>query len=184
MPEKKERYDAFAVPRNFGEDGISFNGLSRRNLAEGCILAVASGYPILFYLQADLSFRIILICFVSLPLFFIGLIGYGGESLSQFLVTVIRFIFRRRQLRYYIDAGEPEPPKKKGWQRIKAFFQKKMKTPYVTRDSKQRKTGLFQICWIGCFFLDLGKRRRHQRMNHLQNPKAGKSTIWHRSFFR
>lgn len=30
MPEKNERYDAFAVPRNFGEDGISFNGLSRR----------------------------------------------------------------------------------------------------------------------------------------------------------
>ena len=38
MTEKKEQYDAFAVPRNFGEDGISFNGLSRRNLAEGCIL--------------------------------------------------------------------------------------------------------------------------------------------------
>ena len=46
MAEHKEQYDAFAVPRNFGEDGISFNGLSRRNLAEGCILAAGSGYPI------------------------------------------------------------------------------------------------------------------------------------------
>ena len=59
MPEKNERYDAFAVPRNFGEDGISFNGLSRRNLAEGCILAAATGYPIAFHLSADLSLRII-----------------------------------------------------------------------------------------------------------------------------
>ena len=116
MPEKNERYDAFAVPRNFGEDGISFNGLSRRNLAEGCILAAATGYPIAFHLSADLSLRIILLCFVSLPLFFIGLIGYGGESLSQFVVTVVRFLFRRR-LRYYIDTGEPEPPKVKGWKR-------------------------------------------------------------------
>lgn len=70
MPEKNERYDDFAVPRNFGEDGISFNGLSRRNLSEGCILAAATGYPIAFQLSADFSLRIILLCFVSLPLFF------------------------------------------------------------------------------------------------------------------
>ena len=81
MAEHKEQYDAFAVPRNFGEDGISFNGLSRRNLAEGCILAAGSGYPIAVLLPVDLSLRIILLCFVSLPLFFVGLVGYGGESL-------------------------------------------------------------------------------------------------------
>ena len=122
MSEKKEQYDAFAVPRNFGEDGVSFNGLSRRNLAEGCILAAATGYPIAFHLPADLSLRIILLCFVSLPLFFVGLVGYGGESLSQFLVTVIKFLFRRRRLRYYIDAGEPEPERKKGLARLWSFL--------------------------------------------------------------
>ena len=122
MSEKKEQYDAFAVPRNFGEDGVSFNGLSRRNLAEGCILATATGYPIAFHLPADLSLRIILLCFVSLPLFFAGLVGYGGESLSQFLVTVIKFLFRRRRLRYYIDAGEPEPERKKGLARLWSFL--------------------------------------------------------------
>lgn len=122
MPEKKEHYDAFAVPRNFGEDGISFNGLSRRNLVEGCILAVGSGYPIAVCLPADLSLRIILLCFVSLPLFFVGLVGYGGESLSQFLVTVIKFLLRRRRLRYYIDTGEPEPEKKKGLAGLKSLL--------------------------------------------------------------
>ena len=122
MAEHKEQYDAFAVPRNFGEDGISFNGLSRRNLAEGCILAVATGYPIVFHLPVDLSLRIILLCFISLPLFFVGLVGYGGESLSQFLVTVVKFLFRRRCLRYYIDAGEPEPEKKKGLARLRSFL--------------------------------------------------------------
>lgn len=160
MPEKNERYDAFAVPRNFGEDGISFNGLSRRNLAEGCILAAATGYLIAFHLSADLSLRIILLCFVSLPLFFIGLIGYGGESLSQFVVTVVRFLFRRRRLRYYIDTGEPEPPKVKGWKRVKLLFHKqeehtvrykKRKTP-----RKQQGPDLFDRL----FFSRSGKKAR------------------------
>ena len=99
MAEKKEQYDAFVVPRNFGEDGISFNGLSRRNLVEGCILAFASGYPIVVYCPVELSLKVILLCFVSLPLFFLGLVGHGGESLSQFLVTVLKFLFSRRKLR-------------------------------------------------------------------------------------
>ena len=139
MPERNERYDAFAIPRNFGEDGMSFNGLSRRNLVEGCILAAASGYPIVAHLPADLSLRIILLCFISLPLFFAGLIGYGGESLSQFLVTVLVFLFRRRRLRYYIDTGEPEPPKPKGMARIRALFQKKDKDAIRYKRVKKEK---------------------------------------------
>ncbi len=125
MAAKKESYDVFAVPRNFGEDGVSFNGLSRRNLVEGVILAVASGYPMFRYLPVSLSVRIILLCFISLPLFFAGLVGAGGESLSQFFVTVLKWLFTRRKLRYYIDVGEPEPPKPKGFARVKALFQKR-----------------------------------------------------------
>ena len=134
-----EKYDAFAVPRNFGEDGISFNGLPRRNLAEGCILAAATGYPIAFHLSADLSLRIILLCFISLPLFFAGLVGYGGESLSQFLVTVIKFLFRRRRLRYYIDAGEPEPEKKKGLARLWSFLKPNKDTIRYHKPKRQAK---------------------------------------------
>lgn len=139
MAEKKEQYDAFAVPRNFGEDGVSFNGLSRRNLAEGCILAAATGYPIAFHLPADLSLRIILLCFVSLPLFFAGLVGYGGESLSQFLVTVIKFLFRRRRLRYYIDAGEPELERKKGLARLRSFLKPDKDAIRYQRPKRKRK---------------------------------------------
>lgn len=139
MAEHKEQYDAFAVPRNFGEDGISFNGLSRRNLAEGCILAVTTGYPIVFHLPVDLSLRIILLCFISLPLFFVGLVGYGGESLSQFLVTVVKFLFHRRCLRYYIDAGEPESEKKKGLARLRSFLKDKDAIHYQKPQRKAKK---------------------------------------------
>jgi len=139
MAEKREHYDAFAVPRNFGEDGISFNGLSRRNLVEGCILAVGSGYPIAVHLPADLSLRIILLCFVSLPLFFVGLVGYNGESLSQFLVTFLKFLFRRRRLRYYIDAGEPEPPKEKGLAWLKSLFKQDKNAVRYKKPKRKRK---------------------------------------------
>ena len=124
MQSKKETFDAFAVPRNFGEDGISFNGISRRNLVEGAALAIGSGY-LIFHLAADLSVRVILACFISLPLFFVGLVGMSGESLSQFVVTVIKWLFTRRKLRYYIDTGEPEPPKLQVFARVKAIFRKK-----------------------------------------------------------
>ena len=137
LADKKEQYDSFAIPRNFGEDGVSFNGISRRNLVEGGILAVGSGYPIIFGLTAAVSTKIILLCFVSLPLFFIGLVGFGGESLSQFLVTVIRFLLRRRKLRYYIDTGEQEPEKPKGFARVKAIFQKRDNAAIVYKKRKK-----------------------------------------------
>jgi hypothetical protein len=92
MADKRENYDLFPIPRNFGEDGISFNGLSRRNLVEGVILAIASGYPIFQFVPGALSLRIILLCFISLPLFFVGLVGMGGESLSQYVVTVFHWL--------------------------------------------------------------------------------------------
>lgn len=139
MSDHKERYDAFAVPRNFGEDGVSFNGISRRNLVEGCILAAGSGLPIVFYLPSSISMKIILLCFVSLPLFFVGLVGFGGESLSQFLVTVSKFLLHRRRLRYYIDTGEPEPPPKKGAARLKTLFRKKDPDAVRYRRAKKRR---------------------------------------------
>ena len=139
MADKRENYDLFPIPRNFGEDGISFNGISRRNLAEGIILAIASGYPMFRFIPASLSLRIILLCFISLPLFFIGLVGMGGESLSQYFATVIRWLFTRRKLRYYIDQGEPEPPKEKGIARIKAIFRKKDKDTLQYKKVRQPK---------------------------------------------
>jgi len=144
LANKKENFDVFAVPRNFGEDGISFNGISRRNLIEGVILAIGSGYPMFRYLPVSLSVRVILLCFISLPLFFVGLVGAGGESLSQFFVTVIKWLFTRRKLRYYIDTGEPEPPKEKGFARVKALFKKKDKDALQykrVRKGKAKKGG-------------------------------------------
>ena len=144
---KRESFEVFAIPKNFGEDGTSFNGISRRNVIEGVLLALASGYPLIRHLPFSLSVRVILLCFVSLPLFFFGLVGVGGESLSQFAITFLSWLFRRRALRYYIDRGEPEPPKPKGIARIKALIKKRDKNDLqyikVRKPLSKRLSALF-----------------------------------------
>ena len=141
MSAQKENYDVFAIPRNFGEDGMSFNGINRRNLVEGVIFAVGSAYPIFAYLPAAMSMKVILLCFVSLPLFFVGLVGAGGESTSQFFARMLKWLFTRRKLRYYIDTEEPEPPKLKGFARFKALFQKKDKDAIQYKKVRKQKKG-------------------------------------------
>lgn len=136
---RRENFDVFAVPKNFGEDGMTFNGVSRRNMAEGILIAAASGYPIVVYLPFSMSIRIILLCFVSLPLFFFGLVGIGGESLSQFVFTFFKWLLRRRVLRYYIDTGEPEPEKAKDIARVKAIFHKRDKEAVRFKRVRKRK---------------------------------------------
>ena len=174
MSNKRERYDAFAVPRNFGEDGTSFNGISRRNVIEGCILAIASGYPIIAVLPGAVSFKVILICFVSLPLFFAGLVGFGGESLSQFLFTVIKFLLRRRKLHYYIDTGELEQEKLKGFARIKSVFSKKDKDTIRYKKVRVRKENK-----LSAFFdrLFTAKKKRTDSTEDLPKSRHIKNQI-------
>jgi hypothetical protein len=151
LPNQKENFDVFAVPRNFGEDGMTFNGISRRNLVEGVILAIGSGYPMFRYLPASLSVRIILLCFISLPLFFAGLVGAGGESLSQFFVTVLKWLFTRRKLRYYIDTGEPEPQRSEASHGRNPSFRKRMRMRFnineCARPGKPNSAGFYTACF-------------------------------------
>ena len=180
MPGKRENFDVFAVPRNFGEDGISFNGISRRNLVEGAVLAIGSGYPIIFYLPVSLSAKVILLCFVSLPLFFVGLIGAGGESLSQFLITVLKWLFTRRKLRYYIDTGEPEPPKPKGFARVKALFQKRDKDAIRYKKVRKSRPGKLDGLFDRLFMV---KKLDSKQENEGSAPKSRQIKNMAQTFF-
>ena len=140
---RRESFDIFAIPKNFGEDGMTFNGMSRRNLVEGVCFAVLSGYPLFMHLSVSVSVRIVLVCFISLPLFFFGLIGIGGESVTQFILTYGKWLFRRRILRYYIDTGEEEAARLKGLARLKNLFRKDRweQTAYVKVKKRKRRDG-------------------------------------------
>lgn len=102
-----EELDVYVIPPNFIEGGKLFGGMFKmRNAIEAGILAGGSGAFIL-KLPASLTAKIIILCIVSLPLVIFGLIGVNGESLSEFVINVFRFLRNRRTL-YRSDVDEFE----------------------------------------------------------------------------
>lgn len=107
----------------------------------------------------------------------------AAESLSQFVITVVLFLFRRRRLRYYIDTGEPEPPRIKGWKRLKLLFQKQEEhtVRYKKQKTLRKQQGpdLFDRLVFSCS----GKKAREPAE---EAPKTQSHRIYnmaHRSFF-
>lgn len=88
-----------------------FGGMIRaRNAIEACVLVLLTGVPII-KLPFSLTTRIIILCLVSLPLGIFGVIGFEGDSLSEFAVNWVRWLIHRRTL-YRSDTPVPEAPEK------------------------------------------------------------------------
>lgn len=93
-----EEFDVYVIPPNFIENGKIFGGMFKlRNALEAGFLA---GIAIFFVWKIGISLttKIIILCVTALPLGIFGLIGIEGESLTEFVINVFRFIKRRRVL--------------------------------------------------------------------------------------
>lgn len=89
MSKPNEDRDVYYIPPNFLTSGRLFGGMIRaRNAIEACVLVLLTGVPII-KLPFSLTTRIIILCLVSLPLGIIGVIGFEGDSLSEFAVSRI-----------------------------------------------------------------------------------------------
>lgn len=87
MSKPNEDRDVYYIPPNFLTSGRLFGGMIRaRNAIEACVLVLLTGVPII-KLPFSLTTRIIILCLVSLPLGIFGVIGFEGDSLSEFAVT-------------------------------------------------------------------------------------------------
>ena len=96
MRKNQEELDTYIIPPNFIESGTVFGGMFRlRNVIEAGALAVAIGVPV-FYLHLSLTVKIIILCLTALPAALLGLIGIYGESLSSFIIILIKFLLNRR----------------------------------------------------------------------------------------
>lgn len=101
MNENRSRI--YHIPANIF-DGPSLFGISARNWIEASVLAIIPGW--LFWHFAnfkDLSIKIILLLIVAGPLAAFALIGYNGESLTQFVKTYLHFRKNRRILEYTME---------------------------------------------------------------------------------
>lgn len=98
MNHPEETRDIYYIPPNFLTSGRLFGGTIRvRNAIEACVLVLFSGIPII-KLPLSLTARIILLCLVPLPLGVFGIVGLEGDSLSEFVLNWILWLFNRRVL--------------------------------------------------------------------------------------
>ena len=129
----KNDHDIYIIPPNFIETGTFFGGMFRaRNVIEAGILAFAIGTPVFLFLPFALTARIIALCLTALPVALVALIGISGESLSQFLVTFLKYLRNRR-----VVGGDGEQPCEKVGKHLKQKPPKE-RTP---KASKHRRSG-------------------------------------------
>lgn len=106
MSYHKEEQDIYYIPPNFLTSGRLFGGMIRvRNAIEACVLIMLTGLPII-RLPLSLTARIILLCLIPLPLGIFAVIGFDGDSLTEFALNWIKWLFNRRIL--YRSDAEPQ----------------------------------------------------------------------------
>ena len=104
---EREELDVYVIPPNFIEGGKLFGGMFKmRNAIEAGILAGGCGI-LVFKLPVTLTTKIIILCVTALPLAIFGLMGVDGESLSEFVINVFKFLRNRRTL-YRSDVDDFE----------------------------------------------------------------------------
>lgn len=135
----KNDHDIYIIPPNFIETGTFFGGMFRaRNVIEAGILAFAIGTPVFLCLPFGLTARIIALCLTALPVALVALIGISGESLSQFLITFLKYLRNRR-----IVVGDGEQPCEKTAPSKSAGKHLKQKPPKERKPKapKRRRSG-------------------------------------------
>ena len=106
MSYHREEQDIYYIPPNFLTSGRLFGGMIRvRNAIEACVLVLLTGLPII-RLPLSLTARIILLCLIPLPLGIFAVIGFDGDSLTEFALNWIKWLFNRRIL--YRSDAEPQ----------------------------------------------------------------------------
>lgn len=135
----KNDHDIYIIPPNFIETGTFFGGMFRaRNVIEAGILALAIGTPFFLCLPFGLTARIIALCLTALPVALVALIGISGESLSQFLITFLKYLRNRR-----VVGGDGEQPCEKTAPSKSAGKHLKQKPPKERKPKapKRRRSG-------------------------------------------
>ena len=98
MSKQSEDREVYYIPPNFLTSGRLFGGMIRvRNAIEACVLVLLTGLPIV-KLPLPLTTRIIILCLLPLPLGILGVVGFDGDSLSEFAANWVKWLMNRRVL--------------------------------------------------------------------------------------
>ena len=115
MSYHKEEQDIYYIPPNFLTSGRLFGGMIRvRNAIEACVLVLLTGLPII-RLPLSLTARIILLCLIPLPLGIFAVIGFDGDSLTEFALNWIKWLLAERCRQTMITDGSCGMRELKAW---------------------------------------------------------------------
>ncbi len=91
----------YTVPANYTDSGRWLGGLvSARNAVEAIVIAVLMGYIEVALIPMTETVRIIVMIVTIVPLALLALIGIDGDSLTQYLLRMVKYLFRRRKIRF------------------------------------------------------------------------------------
>lgn len=107
MSKPNEDREVYYIPPNFLTSGRLFGGMIRaRNAIEACVLVLLTAIP-LWRLPLSLTTRVILLCLVPLPVGIFAVVGFEGDSLSEFAINWFKWFMNRRVL-FRSDEIPPE----------------------------------------------------------------------------
>ena len=109
MIEEKEFNRYYAITANYTDSGRLFGGMvAARNAAETVIIAVMLGFIEIKLIPMSTIVRIIVMVLTILPTVIAAMIGIDGESLTQFIGHVVRYLKNKRKLHYRRAQNEQE----------------------------------------------------------------------------
>ena len=107
--DEKETNKLYAIPANYTDSGRLFGGmLAARNAVEALILTVILGFAEIKLIPMPTTVRVVVMVLTILPTALIAMMGIDGQSLTQYLGHILRFVKNKRKLHYVREEAEYE----------------------------------------------------------------------------
>ncbi len=98
---EKEIIHYYEIPANYTDSGRLFGGMvAVRNAIEALIITVMLGFVELTLIPMSTIVRIVVMVLTIMPSAVVAMMGVDGESLSQYLGHIFKFLKNKRKLHY------------------------------------------------------------------------------------
>lgn len=107
--EEKENNLVYMIPANYTDSGRLFGGMfAVRNAIEAVILVVLLGFIEIKLIPMPTTVRIVVMVLTVLPSAIVAMMGIDGESLTQYLMHIFRFVKNKRKLHFLRTEAEDD----------------------------------------------------------------------------
>lgn len=107
--EERETDKLYAIPANYTDSGRLFGGmLAVRNAIEALVATVLLGFLEIRLIPMPTTVRVVVMVLTIIPAALVAMMGIDGESLTQYLGHIFRFLKNKRKLHYVREVDDDE----------------------------------------------------------------------------